>query len=98
MAAVLIVEYYLSLALNYGALALCLWGFIDALIRPSAGFTALDKLTKPAWLGILLLSGAVLYFMGFMSFLGIFAAVAVGVYLADVRPAVRELQQGGHRW
>ena len=93
-----IAEYYIALALNYGALALCLWAFIDALIRPAAAFPALDKLTKPAWLGILVLAGVLLYFMGFMSFLGIFAAVAVGVYLADVRPAVKELQDGGHRF
>jgi len=95
---VLIVEYYLALALDYGALALCAWGLIDAAIRPAAAFPALDKLTKLAWLGILLLAGLVLYFMGFLSFLGIFAAVAVGVYLADVRPAVRELQEVGNRW
>ena len=94
----LIVEYYLALALDLGALALCPWAFVDSAIRPAAAFPALDKLTKPAWMGILLLSGLVLYFMGFMSFLGIFGAVAVGVYLADVRPAVRELQEGGNRW
>ncbi|WP_228389488.1 DUF2516 family protein [Cumulibacter manganitolerans] len=93
-----IAELYITLALNYGVLALCLWAFIDVLIRPAAAFPALDKLTKVAWIGILALAGVLLYFTGFLSFLGIFATVAVGVYLADVRPAVRELQNGGHRW
>lgn len=93
-----IAEYWIAVGLNYGSLALCLWALVDAATRPAAAFPATDKLSKPAWLGILLLSGLVLYFMGFMSFLGIFAAVAVGVYLADVRPAVRELHDGGNRW
>lgn len=93
-----IAEYYIALGLDYGALALCLWALVDALVRPAVAFPAADKLTKPAWIGIVVLAGLVLYFMGFMSFLGIFASVAVGVYLADVRPAVRELQQGGSRW
>lgn len=91
-------EYWISIGLNYGALALCAWALIDAAIRSAAAFPASDKLSKPAWMGILLLSGLVLFFMGFLSFLGIFAAVAIGVYLADVRPAVRELQDGGNRW
>ncbi|MFV0534654.1 MAG: DUF2516 family protein [Cumulibacter sp.] len=93
-----IAEFWISIGLTYGSLALCLWAFIDAAIRPAAAFSASDKLSKVAWMGILALAGLVLYFMGFMSFLGIFAAVATGVYLADVRPAVRELQQGGNRW
>ncbi|WP_199849526.1 DUF2516 family protein [Blastococcus sp. Marseille-P5729] len=94
----LIVEYYLSLALDFGLLALCLWAFVDSAIRPAAAFPAVDKLSKPAWMGILLLCGLVVYFMGYLSFLGIIAAVGIGIYLADVRPAVRELQEGGSRW
>lgn len=94
----LIAEYYLSLALDFGLLALCAWAFVDSAIRPAAAFPAADKLSKPAWMGILLLSGLVVYFMGYLSFLGIIAAVGIGIYLADVRPAVRELQDGGNRW
>ena len=93
-----IAEYWISIGLNYASLALCVWALIDAATRPAAAFPATDKLSKPAWMGILLLAGLVLFFMGFMSFLGIFAAVAGGVYRADVRPAVRELQEGGNRW
>ena len=40
------------LALSWGALALGVWAFVDALIRPAAGFVAAGKLTKPGWAAI----------------------------------------------
>ena len=42
----------LLLVLTWGALALAAWAFIDALVRPAAGFVAAGKLTKPGWLAI----------------------------------------------
>ena len=37
---------------RYGTLALVVWAFVDAVIRPAAGFVAAGKLTKPGWLAI----------------------------------------------
>lgn len=85
-------------ALYYGTLALALWGFVDALVRPAAGFVAAGKLTKPAWLGITALAAVLLFVMGPMSFLGLPAVVAAVVYLVDVRPAVRGLHRGNTGW
>jgi len=89
----------LLLVLGLGALVLKLWALADSVTRPAAAFPAAGKLTKPAWVAILavallltLLSGA--SFMGLLSIVGTIAAI---VYLVDVRPAVRELNQGG-RW
>ena len=84
----------LFLVLTWAALALAGWGFIDALIRPSAGFVAAGKLTKPAWVAITALATVVIYFFGLMSFFGLPAVIASVVYLVDVRPAVRALRRG----
>jgi hypothetical protein len=82
------------LVLSWGALALTAWAFIDALIRPAAGFVAAGKLTKPGWAAITGIAIAVVYFFGPMSFLGLPAIIAAVVYLVDVRPAVRGLRRG----
>lgn len=84
----------LLLVVTWGALALTVWAFIDALIRPAAGFVAAGKLTKPAWVAITGIAIAVEYFFGLMSFFGLPAIVAAIVYLVDVRPAVRGLRRG----
>ncbi|QIS24690.1 DUF2516 family protein [Nocardia terpenica] len=89
------------------AILLVLWlaalgGTIFALVhairqRPDA-FTAVDKLSKPIWVTIL---GVALAFLLLaktpVGLLGIAAVVATGVYLADVRPKVDEVQRGP-RW
>ncbi len=80
------------------AQVLTLWAFVDALIRPAAGFVASGKLTKPAWAAITGLAAVFVYLFGAMSFLGLPAVIAAVVYLVDVRPAVRELRRGGNGW
>ncbi len=87
-------EFWVFTALRFGALALTAWAFIDAVIRPAAGYVAAGKLTKPAWAAITGISIVVVYLFGVMSFLGLPAVIAAIVYLVDVRPAVRGLQRG----
>lgn len=84
----------LMLVLTFAAVALGLWAFVDALVRPATGFVAAGKLTKPAWLAITGLATVVVYFFGLMSFFGLPAIIASIVYLVDVRPAVRGLRRG----
>jgi hypothetical protein len=93
-------EGLVFLVLSWGALALTGWAFVDALIRPAAGFVAAGKLTKTGWAAITGLAIAVVYFFGPMSFLGLPAIIAAVVYLVDVRPAVRGLRRGntGNNW
>lgn len=81
-------------ALYYGTLALALWAFVDALVRPAAGYVAAGKLTKPGWAAITGLSALVIFWFSPMSFLGLPAVIAAIVYLVDVRPAVRGLRRG----
>jgi hypothetical protein len=93
---------YFFLALAVAAFGVETWAFVDAIIRPKAAFAAAaamgdnaaQRLTKPIWLIILgvafvlgLYSAA---YGGAVGFLSILAFVAAAVYLAGVRPKVRE--------
>jgi hypothetical protein len=82
----------------YAVLALGAWATVDAIIRPSAGYVAAGKLTKPAWVGITALATVIVYAFGVLSFLGLPAIVGIIVYLVDVRPALRGLQSGNSSW
>ena len=84
------------LAIPVGAFA-----FVHALLQRSDAFTAAEKLTKPAWLGI---TGAgllvLVVFHGPRSAGALFwlaGLIAVLIYLVDVRPKVTEVQRGP-RW
>ncbi|MFI1465373.1 DUF2516 family protein [Nocardia carnea] len=80
------------------AISATVFALVHAVRQRSDAFTAVDKLTKPIWLGIL--GVAVLLLMlpplrlGLLSFVAI---IATGIYLADVRPKVDEVQRGP-RW
>jgi uncharacterized protein DUF2516 len=87
-------DAFLLQVLSWGALALAVWAFVDAIVRPAPAFVAAGKLTKPAWLAITAIAGVVVHYFGLLSFLGLPAVVAAVVYLVDVRPAVRGLRRG----
>jgi hypothetical protein len=79
--------------LFWGLLALRLWALADCLTRKVAAFPAVDKLSKPAWVAMLVF-GALFGGLIVPSPLGpisLISAVVAAVYLADVRPAVREI-------
>jgi hypothetical protein len=84
------------------------YAFVHALTQRADAFTAADKLTKTAWLGITGASAAILV-LSLITYnpavggigLGIFwlaAIIAVCVYIVDVKPAVIGVQGGGQRW
>jgi len=82
--------------LFYGLLALRAWALIDCLTRRVDAFPAVEKLTKAAWAAMLTL-GLVfgsLIFQDPLSIFSLVTAVMAAVYLADVRPAVREISEG----
>lgn len=89
-----LVENVILQGLYWGALILHVAAFIDATIRPNAGYVATERLTKPAWMGITALAAIVTYVAGPISFLGIPALVASILYFVDVRPALRGTAQG----
>jgi hypothetical protein len=88
---------YTDWILIWGMVALRTWALIDCATRKMAAFPAVDKLTKPAWLGMLAIGELLGYLLSATQPLGIFTlitAILASVYLADVRPAVREISEG----
>ena len=91
-------QQLLLLLLGLGVLALTGFALIDAVrYRPDA-FTAASKLTKPIWCGILGVAViiAIIKVTYPLDIFGIICVVAAGVYLADVRPALRNITGGGN--
>ena len=89
---------YFFVALAIAAFGVETWAFIDAIIRPASAFVAVGKQTKPIWLIILGVAFVLgLYaaaYGGITGILAVAAFVAAAVYLADVRPKVREIRSG----
>lgn len=74
--------------------ALVVWalaGVVFAVLPPASAYSIEGKFPKPAWIGICVASALAFWFMPF-GFLSLIGMVAVGVFFADVRPAV-----GGRR-
>ena len=79
----------------WGLMAMRVWALGDCLIRKGAAFPAVDKLTKPAWATILLICALFAYLIQPpVGPISLITAVVSGIYLADVRPAVREISGG----
>jgi purine-cytosine permease-like protein len=74
-----VVQYFFWVLL-VAAFVVEVWAFADAIRRPAPAFVAASKQTKPLWLIIL----------------GVAFVVGIGgaIYLADVRPKVREFKSG----
>jgi hypothetical protein len=68
-------------------LAVKLWAFVDALIRPAQAYVAAGKLTKPAWLLILGLTVASALVLNSFTLM-LIGTVAAFVYILDVKPAL----------
>ena len=75
--------------LSWVGLAATVYAFVHAAMQRPDAYTALDKLTQ-VWLGILGVAGLLSFVLGVMGM--VIAAVAAGVYLADVRPKLLEVQ------
>jgi hypothetical protein len=98
---------YFFLALTIAAFVVEAWAFVDAIMRPKAAFAAAatmgdnaaQRLSKPIWLIILgvafVLGLSSVAYGGGTGFLSILAFVAAAVYLAGVRPKVREYSKRG---
>ena len=95
------VYWWVDWVLYWGLVVLYAWAAIDCATRKASSFPAADKLTKPAWLAITIVSGGLGALVGLTygptNVLSLIAVVATLVYLCDVRPAVREIS-GGSRW
>ncbi len=100
------VEQAVFFTLALVALGLELWAVVDCARHRANAFEATGKRTKAFWLALTggaALIGVISFFSsggGFFGTLGLFglaAVVAASVYLADVRPAVKDAGRGGSR-
>jgi len=92
------IENGLLLVLFLGVLALQLWALVDCVTRKAPAFPAAGKLTKPTWILLTAVAVApVALFHDVRNLLAFIGIIVSSVYLADVRPAVREIS-GPSRW
>ena len=88
---------YFFVALAVAAFVVEVWALIDAITRPAQAFVAAGKQTKLIWLIILGIAFVLgLYaaaYGGVTGFLSVAAFVAAAIYLADVRPKVKEFRR-----
>jgi hypothetical protein len=89
------IETNFDLVVFWGLVLLRAWAIVDCAIRKAAAFPAVDKLTKPAWLGILVVSELLGMLLPGILF-WMLSIIAALVYLVDVRPAVREVTRGNN--
>jgi hypothetical protein len=93
------VQGFVLLILGIAAMLFTGFAAIDALRRKAQLFPHVGRLTKPAWLGILCAAFliSIVYFgsPGTLGILNVIGVVAAGVYLADVRPKLRQIDGGG---
>jgi uncharacterized membrane protein YeiB len=92
------------LALYVAVFVLSVYALVDAARRPARAFAVAGKRTKQFWTLLLGVATAVAFValpwplgIGALSFLALGSAVAAGVYLADVRPAVKPYSGGPGR-
>jgi Protein of unknown function (DUF2516) len=96
---------YFFVALAVGAFVIDAWAFVDAIVRPAPAFLVaqsalqgsfLGRLTKTYWLIILGVAFVLgLYSAAYVSItFAVIAFVAASVYLAAVRPKLREYRKG----
>ena len=87
------------LVLGAAAFACEVFAFVDAVRQPEAAYIAASKRTRKFWLillGVALALGVVTLFNP-LSLFGLLAFIGAAVYLADVRPALRQVRGLGGR-
>ena len=88
-----------TLVLGVVALGCEVFAFVDALRHPDKAYVAAGKRTRTFWLAILGVALAIGFVTLFnpLSLFGLLAFVGAAVYLADVRPALRQVRGIGGR-
>jgi hypothetical protein len=93
------VQSFVLLILGIGSLLLTGFAAFDALRRKGSLFPHVGRLTKPAWLGILaaafLISIVSFGYSSTLGFLNVLGVIAAGIYLAEIRPKLRQIDGGG---
>lgn len=104
MSIIPIVQQWLFLALALVAFGIQIWALVDCVRAKPVEFERAFKKTKGFWLGITAGSAAFGFIcipppvgLGGPIFLQLIAVTASAIYLADVRPALKDARRGGNR-
>jgi hypothetical protein len=91
------IQSTLTLILGLVALGCEVFALIDVLRHRPDAFVAAGKRTKTFWTIVLAVALAIgiIFVLNVLNFIGIIAFVAAAVYLADVRPALRQVSGRG---
>lgn len=87
----------IGLVFGVAGLGLAVFGLVDAFRHRPDAFTAAGKRSKNFWLAVLGVAVALSFYsvLSPFSLIWILAVVGAGVYLADVRPALRQVMGRG---
>ena len=92
------VQGVVVLVLGLAALGAEVFALLDAARHRRDAFLAAGKRTKNFWVIVLAVATAVGFVSNVLSMFGVIAFVAAAVYLADVRPALKQVSgRGGGR-
>lgn len=92
--------FLISWIIDWAAVPVGVFAFVHALLQKAEAYTAADRMTKQAWVGITIGGTMAVWLFSFYkptSMLWIAGLVAVLVYIVDVRPKLNEVQRG-KRW
>jgi hypothetical protein len=96
-------EGYLNLVILVALLVIEIVAFINCVTQRSDAFPVVGSLSKAAWLAIL--GASVLFTLicsyplgSSMSIFAFIAIIAAGIYMLDVRPALRDATDGTGSW
>ena len=91
------VQGFVSLVLGVGALLLAGFAAIDVPRHRADLFPAVGRLSKPIWMGILAVAVlvSILSLFNPLNIFNLAGVIGAGIYLADVRPKIRQISGGG---
>lgn len=84
---------WVFLALRVVAVVWAVYGVVICARTPAGAFVAEGKWNRTGWMVVCAVAALVFLLTSPVGFLGIIAVVAVGVFYADVRPAVAQVRR-----
>ena len=79
------------------AFAVKVLALIDLPKRPAEAFPFLNRQTKNTWWAIVIASVLTHYIFGAWGLFGIIGLIACGIYLADIKPKIADMQSNSRR-